>query len=87
MIEFDKTRNMRRVCPLCIGEGAVRQLIDNLPICLEDLGREGRANVDCWSEISAEHRVVIWECHWLITKHDRVIESEFAELADVGCFT
>jgi hypothetical protein len=87
VIKFEATLNMRLVCPLSMGEGAVRQLIDNLPVCFEDLGRESRANIDCWSEISTKHWVVIWECHWLITKHDPVIEREFAELADIGCLT
>jgi len=87
VIKFNALQNMHRVRPLSINESAVRRPIDNLPICLEDLGRKGRANIDCWSKISAEHRVVIWECHWLITKHDPVIESEFTELADIGCLT
>ncbi len=75
---------MGRIRPLPISEGAICRPVDNLPICFEDFGGEGRAHVDRWSEIATEHRVVIGECHWLITKHDPVIESKFAELANVG---
>ena len=53
----------------------------------EDFGGEGGAHIGCWSEVATEHRVVIGECHWLITKHDPVIKSEFAELADIGRLT
>ena len=77
---------MSRVRPLYISEGAIRRSVDNLPIpiCFEDFGGEGRTHVDHGSEVVTEHRVVIRECHWLITKHDPVIESEFTDLADIG---
>jgi hypothetical protein len=61
--------------------------MNNFPICLENLGSQGRTNVNCWSEVATEHRVVIRECYWLITKYDLVMKSEFIELADVGFFT
>jgi len=86
-IEFDSTTDMDRVRPLHISESAIRQPVDDLPICLEDFSGEGGAHVDRWSEVVTEDRVVIGECHWLVTEHDPVIESEFTELADIGRLT